>query len=228
MTRSLVAAVAAALLLTTGIAAPAYGESDVSPDRDVPDTGPDGELPGDADVPGDAELPPDRPEVVEVDLPAGDGDTGGADTETRADPFDDDIDFGPREAAAFCPPPPGDCGAGNICVSDVCLPRVCRRDAECPRDYVCRDDGICVPERCRRASDCLYPDFYCRADNRCAPAVCVFDTDCTRYQFCDAGACAQNLAVEVIGRGGCAGGGPAVLLIALAAAAAAVARRSRA
>ena len=106
-----------------------------------------------------------------------------------------------------------DCGAGEVCTNNVCVPDVeCRFNTDCGADEICVDQ-VCVPDaECHFDRDCgsgeicvdhvCGPDVECRFNldcgfgEICVDQVCVPDVECNVDQNCDAGEiCVGNVCV---------------------------------
>lgn len=84
----------------------------------------------------------------------------------------------------------GDCGVGEVCADNVCVPDVeCTFDEHCGAGEICVE-SICVPDvECRFNLDCMSGEI-------CVENVCVPDVECNVDADCDAGeVCVVNVCV---------------------------------
>jgi hypothetical protein len=97
-----------------------------------------------------------------------------------------------------------DCGSGEVCTDNVCVPDVeCRFNMDCGADEICVDQ-VCVPDvECHFDRDCgsgeicvdhvCVPDVECHfnldcdSGEICVDHVCIADVECNVDPDCDAG-----------------------------------------
>ncbi|MFW2387701.1 MAG: hypothetical protein ACN4G0_05165 [Polyangiales bacterium] len=83
-----------------------------------------------------------------------------------------------------------DCGPGEICFNQVCIP-----DVECNFDEDCGSGEICVDQECILDVECNF-DLDCLDGFVCVDNVCVVDVECNVDADCDAGeVCVANECV---------------------------------